>query len=225
LLNPDFSFDPGRLLSATDSNTRLIFLCSPNNPTSNMLNEQAVLKVVESVKAIVVIDEAYIDFSGSSGFSAYIKRYPNLVVLQTLSKAWALAGIRLGMAFADKTIISYMSKVKYPYNINRLSMEKAMEELHDTKRRREWINTLISERKRVEKELKHLSFVEHIYPSDANFLLVKTTNAEGIYNYLMSKGIIIRDRSGVSLCEGCLRITIGTKEENNRLIEILNLTS
>ncbi|HDR67450.1 MAG TPA: aminotransferase class I/II-fold pyridoxal phosphate-dependent enzyme, partial [Bacteroidaceae bacterium] len=221
LLNSDFSLDPDRLITASDERTRLIFICSPNNPTSNLMDSNSVMQVIESMKAIIVIDEAYIDFSASRGFSEYVETYPNLVVLQTLSKAWALAGIRLGMAIADPRVIDYMTKVKYPYNVNRLTLSKALGELKNATLRSGWIKSIINERSRLKDELGYLPIVKKIYPSDANFLLVKFNNAKETYHYLLGKGIIVRDRSDVPLCEGCLRITVGTEEENNWLIEAL----
>ncbi|MBN1132611.1 MAG: histidinol-phosphate transaminase [Bacteroidales bacterium] len=221
MLNPDFTLDPDRVLSAADEHTKILFLCSPNNPTSNLLEKKSVTKIIERINAIVVIDEAYIDFSHSPGFSEYINDYSNLVVLQTFSKSWALAGIRLGMAIAGYHIISYMNRVKYPYNINRLTINKALEELEHSELRSEWIQEIIQERERVTKELGSFPFVRKIYPSDANFLLVKVKNPRALYNYLLENGIIIRDRSQTPLCEGCVRITIGTRKENNCLIEAL----
>jgi len=222
MLDPDFSLDPDRIIAATDTNTRLIFLCSPNNPTSNLLDRESVLKIIETTGAVVVIDEAYIDFSGSVGFLNDIFRFGNLVVLQTLSKAWALAGIRLGMAFASAEIIHYMSMVKYPYNVNILTINMAIEELDKGDRRLEWINSIINERERIGEMLKQMTFVEKVYRSDANFLLVRVNDPSGLYRNLLENGVIVRDRSSVPLCEGCLRITIGDREENNVLLEMLN---
>lgn len=222
MLNPDFSLDPDSVIATVNVHTKLIFLCSPNNPTSNLLDATSVRKIIESTDAIVVIDEAYIDFSGFAGFASDINRFKNLVVLQTLSKAWALAGIRLGMAFADADIIHYMSMVKYPYNINTLTINMAMDELEKGNQRTEWIDSIMNERERIGKMLKQLPFVVKVYPSDANFLLVKVHDARKLYKYLLENGVIVRDRSNVPLCEGCLRITVGDRKENNVLLEMLN---
>ncbi|MDF1574234.1 MAG: histidinol-phosphate transaminase [Bacteroidales bacterium] len=221
LLNRDFSLNPGAVLEALNEQTKLIFLCSPNNPSSNSFEREAILKIVDGVHCMVVLDEAYIDFSSGPGLLPLLKEKPNLVLLQTLSKAWGLAGIRLGMLFAHPELIAYLSAVKYPYNINSLSMEAALKALEDRDRTRAWIGTILEERKRMALELEGLPFVKQVYPSDANFLLVRVDKPSAIYRYLMNKGIIVRDRSSVPLCGGSLRITIGKAEENRALISAL----
>lgn len=222
LLNDDYSLDADRLLTKVDANTKLIFLCSPNNPTGNILNKKEVEKVLRSFPGIVIVDEAYIDFSASNTWLAELGNYPNLVVLQTFSKAWGMAAVRLGMAFASEEIIGYFNKVKYPYNINVLTQDFAYKELDRLAEKEEWVQMLIEQRKVLETQLAPLSFVEKVYPSDANFILVKMGDANGIYNALVDKGIIVRNRNTVSLCNGCLRITVGTAAENKALMDVLN---
>jgi histidinol-phosphate aminotransferase len=200
-----------------DEHTKLIFLCSPNNPTSNSLEHEAVLKIIDGVDCIVVVDEAYIDFSQGPGFLSLLKEKKNLVVLQTLSKAWGLAGIRLGMLFAHPELIEYVSRVKYPYNISGLTIDAALRGLEGRSQRSIWIKAILEERSRMATELESLPYVREVFPSDANFLLIKVDDPAAVYEFLMIKGIIIRDRSSVPLCEGCLRITIGTSEENRAL--------
>ena len=221
LLNSDFSLDPDAVLAAVDKDTKLIFLCSPNNPTSNSLEHEAVLKIIDGVDCIVVMDEAYIDFSQRPGFLSLLKEKKNLVVLQTLSKAWGLAGIRLGMLFAHPNLVEYISRVKYPYNISSLTIDAALRGLENTAQRSTWIKEILEERGNMATALESLPFVRVVHPSDANFLLIKVDDPSAIYQFLMKKGIIIRDRSSVPLCEGCLRITIGTKEENRTLLSVL----
>ena len=221
LLKSDFSLDPDAVLAAVDEHTRLIFLCSPNNPTSNSLEREAVLKIIDGVNCVVVVDEAYIDFSQGPGLLSLLKEKPNLVLLQTLSKAWGLAGIRLGMLFAHPDLVGYISRVKYPYNVNQLSIDAALKGLDDTAHRSLWIKEILEERGRMATQLELLPFVTEVYPSDANFLLIKVEDPSAVYQFLMNNGIIIRDRSSVPLCEGCLRITIGSKEENRALINAL----
>jgi histidinol-phosphate aminotransferase len=222
LLKSDFSLDPDAVLAAVDAHTKLIFLCSPNNPTSNSLEREAILKIVDGVNCLVVVDEAYIDFSQHEGLLYMFNEKWNLVLLQTLSKAWGLAGIRLGMLFARAELVEYVSRVKYPYNVNSLSLEAAWKALEDTAQSRQWISEILDERFKLGKDLESLSFVKRVYPSDANFLLVKVDDPAAIYDFLMRQGIIVRDRSRVPLCEGCLRITVGTAEENRALISALN---
>lgn len=221
LLNSDFSLDPDAVLDAADEQTKLIFLCSPNNPTSNSLEKEAMLKIIDGVNCMVVVDEAYIEFSKGSGLLSLLQEKKNLVVLQTLSKAWGLAGIRLGMLFAHPDLVGYLSSAKYPYNINTLTIEAAMKGLEGREQSRTWIKEIIEERSRLAGRLESLAFVKVVYPSDANFLLVQVDDPAAVYHYLMNKGIIIRDRSSVPLCEGSLRITIGTKEENLMLMDAL----
>ncbi len=220
-LTPDFEIDVEAMMAKTDKNTRLIFICSPNNPTSNSLKSADIKKIINTFDGIVVLDEAYIDFSSGKGFLSLLPEYPNLIILQTFSKAWGMAGIRLGMAFADSVIIAALNKIKYPYNINVLTMETAMKSLHDVKRKERWVNEILYQRSILQKELEKIPVILKIYPSDANFLLMKVTQPGDIYNYLVENKIVVRDRSKVSLCEGCLRITVGTANENKRLINAL----
>jgi len=221
VLNEDFDFSPDKLLDACDENTKLIFLCSPNNPTGNALSVTKIVEVLTRFSGIVIVDEAYIDFSSQPSFLKKLNEYPNLVVLQTFSKAWGSAGIRLGMAFASLEIISIFNKIKYPYNINKLTQEHALILLSHQDQVRLWVKDLIDERNELARQLAAFSFINKIYPSDANFLLVKTNDAQRLYNYLVTKGIIVRNRSNITLCMGCIRITVGTSEENQILLDAL----
>jgi histidinol-phosphate aminotransferase len=220
-LNEDFSLDKEAIVSACDENTKLLFICSPNNPTSNSYDPEEILDLASKLDLIVVVDEAYIDFSSRQSLKNYIENYSNIVILQTFSKAWALAGIRLGMAIADPEIIQYMSKVKYPYNINMLTINFAMDALDDSHKVKNWIALILKERELLERKLKKYRFVEKVYPSDANFLLVKVAKPKKVYSYLVEKKIIVRDRSNVQLCEGSLRITVGSEKENLELTEAM----
>ncbi len=226
LISETFALDADAVLKAINENTKLLFLCSPNNPTGNSLAWESIEKVLANFNGLLVIDEAYINFSSTPTNSKYLLKYPNLVIMQTLSKAWGLAGLRLGMAFASEQIINVFNKVKPPYNINEVSQKFALQALGNIQQVNEWVKEVVNEKKVLEKSLLELGFVQKVYPSDANFLLVKVNNAVGIYNYLVKQKIIVRDRSKVELCEGCLRITIGTKEENERLVGAMkNLSS
>ncbi len=221
-LSNDYQLDLEGISEAIDENTKIIFICSPNNPTGNSISRPDIETILANFKGLVVIDEAYINYSRQKTFIQELTEYANLVVLQTLSKAWGLAGLRLGMAFASEEIIEIFNKVKPPYNINEASQTLALEALQNVEQINEWIKLTVAEREKLISALATLPFVLKIYPSDANFILVKTTNAGGIYNFLVEKGIIVRDRSKVELCEGCLRITIGTPDENTSLIKSLN---
>ncbi len=220
-LNENFDFEASELLKACDKNTKLIFLCSPNNPTGNSLNETEILQTIEQFDGIVIVDEAYIDFSSRASLLKSLNKYPNLIVLQTFSKAWASAGVRLGMAFASEEIIDLFNKVKYPYNINILTQKYALNILNDYPKIKNWIAMILQEREHLLRELNKLICVEKIYPSDANFLLVKTKDANATYQFLVDRGIIVRNRNNVTLCNNCIRITVGTKAENQMLIETL----
>lgn len=209
------------ILDLVDDHCKLLFLCSPNNPTGNSFEEEKLIQLLQNFNGIVVIDEAYIDFAANISANQWLDRFPNLVVLQTFSKAWGLAGIRLGMAFANTEIIDLFNKVKPPYNINQLTQEAALNALKNTAQTKDWINSIIHERKKLTKALDTMNFVEQVYPSDANFLLVKTKAPVKLYQYLIDQKIIVRNRSKVLLCEGCLRITVGTPEENQQLINAL----
>ncbi len=222
LLTADFQLDTKALLAAADENTKLLWICSPNNPTGNCFKQEDIVTLLNKFSGIVVLDEAYIDFSPEKSFLPNLKEYPNLIILQTFSKAWGMAGIRLGMAFAQPEIIQILSKIKYPYNVNILTQQKAMELLTQNKdKTNEWKELLLNQREFLKKELEKFSFVKTIYPSDANFLLIKVDGAKKIYSFLAKQEIIIRDRSSVALCDGCLRITIGSPEENQVLLEAL----
>jgi len=221
LLNEDFSLNTDNLLGCVNTNSKIIFLCSPNNPTSNLFNEYEVIKIIKKFKGLVVIDEAYIDFSGSKGFLPILGNYPNLVILRTFSKSWGLAGIRLGMAFACEDIISVLNKIKYPYNVNILTQNVALNFLDKLEYKEKWIKSVLAEKKIMIGQLESINSVLKVYPSDANFLLVKVTHARKLYDYLKEQKIIVRDRSRVSLCSDCLRITIGTKTENLKLLKYI----
>lgn len=220
-LTPDFDIDLDLLSNTWDDHTKLIFLCSPNNPSGNLLDPEKIKKVLNQFKGIVIVDEAYIDFTNNPGFVPLLKTYPNLVVLQTLSKAWGLAAIRLGMCFASEAIIAVLNKIKPPYNISILSQQTALEELHFEVRKNRWVNETITEREKLREELIKIDSIQKVYPSDANFLLVKIKNARKVYEALVQKGIIVRDRSNVILCDDCLRITVGTPQENKILLNEL----
>ncbi|MDR1602763.1 MAG: histidinol-phosphate transaminase [Tannerella sp.] len=222
LLNEDYTLDAERLLAATDRHTKVIFLCSPNNPSGNLLNRSEMAKVVENFDGIVVIDEAYIDFSSEASWLTALDNYPNIIIFHTFSKAWGLASVRCGMAFASEEIISYFNKVKYPYNINLLTQNFVSEQIEDASHKNGWVELLLAQRAWLAGQLKTISWVAKVYPSDANFLLVKTPDADRIYQRLVDEGIIVRNRNSVSLCLGCLRITVGSPEENAALVQALN---
>jgi len=221
LLREDFSLDAAAVIRAVDERTKLIFLCSPNNPTANALDREALLEIINEVPCMVVVDEAYIDFSRGRGVLDLLSEKTNLVVLQTLSKAWGMAGIRLGMLFAHPDLVGFLSGVKYPYNINALSLKEAMKGLERRDQAKKWVSTILEERNRLASDLASLDLVEEVFPSDANFLLIRVQEAVKLYQFLRTEGIIVRDRSSVPLCEGCLRITVGTPEENHKLMETL----
>ncbi|HKP32174.1 MAG TPA: histidinol-phosphate transaminase [Chitinophagaceae bacterium] len=221
-LTPAFQLDLSAIENAIDDHTKMIFLCSPNNPTGNSLIHEDVEMILNNYFGIVVIDEAYINFSQHRSFLRELREYPNLVILQTLSKAWGLAALRIGMSFASKEIIDIMNKIKPPYNINQASQELALVALEEVGQVNEMIRTIVDERHRLEENLMEIPFVVQVFPSDANFLLVEIINAREMYEYLLEKQIVVRDRSKVELCEGCLRITVGTPEENDKLVAALN---
>ena len=220
-LTEDYQLNLEGIAEAIDKNTKLIFICSPNNPTGNSINRDDIQTLLANFNGIVVVDEAYINFSRQKSFIQELTECANLVVMQTLSKAWGLAGLRVGMAFASEEIIEVMNKVKPPYNVNESSQQLALAALANVGQVNEWIKETLTQRDRLVLQLKDFEFVVDIYPSDANFILVKTTNANGIYDYLVKQGIIVRNRSKVELCEGCLRITVGTPDENTILLEAL----
>ncbi len=220
-LTSDFELEPAKILEVVNTNTKLIFLCSPNNPSGNSLDKSSMLKIIQNFAGLVIIDEAYIDFAPGKSFLPELDKYPNLVILQTFSKAWGMAGIRLGMAFAAGEIIQVLNKIKYPYNINILTQQKALELLDNKEQVDIWVKKLIEEREKMTKYLAKLHFVTKIYPSDANFLLVSMNDARRIYDYLVENGIIVRDRSKIHLCDNSLRITIGTMDEDIVLLQAL----
>ncbi len=219
-LRPDFSMDTEAMLAATDSKTRLMFICSPNNPTGNSFPAEQIEELLERFGGVVVLDEAYIDFSVMPSLASLVKRYPNLIVLQTLSKAWGMAGLRIGLAVADPAVISLMSKVKYPYNINVVAQKMALMKLDEAAKDKA-VAEIVGQRFRLEKELRKCPEVKGIYSSDANFLLVRFDNPDEVYGRLLAGGVIVRNRSKVPGCEGCLRITVGTPAENDRLLRLL----
>ena len=222
-LNSNFDIEAYRVMDGANARTKIIWLCSPNNPTSNSLNTEEVLKILRWFRGIVVIDEAYIDFSERESYTKYLKEFPNLVILQTFSKAWANAGVRLGMAFASEEIISVLNKIKYPYNINILTQEHIQKTLNkpNTTQVNEWVRKTKEQRAFLIEELKKLPMTMEVFPSDANFILVRMDGAIHIYNILVKKSIIVRDRSKVTLCKDCLRITVGTEAENQALLSEL----
>jgi histidinol-phosphate aminotransferase len=220
-LTTDYDLNTTAILKAVVKNTKLIFLCSPNNPTGNSLEKEAILELVQKFDGLVILDEAYIDFAPGKSLLPEIDSFPNLVILQTFSKAWGMAGIRLGMAFASKEIIGVLNKIKYPYNLNVLTQQKALELLEQKEIVENWVQFLIAEREKMAILFAEFPFVVKVYPSEANFLLVKMHDAVGIYNYWVDEGIIVRDRSRIHLCENSLRITIGTPQENESLINML----
>ena len=222
-LNEDFDFEASDLLKVCDKNTKLIFLCSPNNPTGNSLNENEVLKIIEQFNGIVVLDEAYIDFSARTSFLKNLNNYPNLIILQTFSKAWASAGVRLGMAFASEEIIGLFNRIKYPYNINILTQKYALDLLNNYPKIKNWIAIILKERDGLAKDLDKLRCVEKVYPTDANFLLIKVKDANKTYQFLVDRGIIVRNRNNITLCNNCIRVTVGTKAENQMLVETLKM--
>ena len=221
MLDEHFQMSAKKMLESCDRYTKVIWICSPNNPSGNLIDRDEIEKVLNTFDGIVVIDEAYSDFSSQTPFRYELNNYPHLIVLNTMSKAWGCAAIRLGMAFADKEIIQIFNKVKYPYNINQLTQEKAAEILSAPFEVDKWVKTLLQERSMMVAAFKMLPCCLHVYPTDANFFLAKMTDACGIYNYLVEKGIIVRNRHKVSLCGNCLRITIGTKNENEQLLSAL----
>lgn len=221
LLDEHYQMSADKLLAACDDNTKAIWLCSPNNPTGNNLKVEEVEKVLRGFDGIVVVDEAYSDFSTVPVFRKRLAEFPNIIVLNTMSKAWGCAAIRLGMAFASKEIIGLFNKVKYPYNVNLLTQRQALEELNNTEAVEKWVSLILSERKHMIQAFRELPSCIEVYPTDANFFLAKMTDAQGIYDYLVKKGIIVRNRTRVTLCKDCLRVTIGTKTENAELLSAL----
>ena len=221
LLDVYYQFKASALLSAIDENTKAIFVCSPNNPTGNSLCRKEMESLLNRFDGLVIVDEAYIDFSSEPSMLKDLDKYPNLIVLQTFSKAWGCAAIRLGMAFASPEIIAIFNKIKYPYNVNILTQQEAIKMLQHPEQIKAWVDTLLEERARVMEEFVKLPCCIRVFPTDANFFLAKVYEATQLYNYLVSEGIIVRNRTNVTLCKDCLRITIGTKQENDALLEAL----
>lgn len=221
LLDEQFQISADRLLAACDEHTKLIWLCSPNNPTGNNLLREEMVKVINGFEGIVIVDEAYSDFSSQQTLRSELGKYPNLIVLNTMSKAWGCAAIRMGMAFASKEIIDLFNKVKYPYNVNLLTQRQALEALKDPFEVDKWVRMLNLERGRMIEAFAMLPICQKVYPTEANFFLAKMDDAQKTYDYLVDLGIIVRNRSRIQLCKDCLRITIGTKSENSELIAAL----
>ncbi|MCS5489677.1 histidinol-phosphate transaminase [Algoriphagus limi] len=224
-LTEDFQLDSEKVLKEVDEHTKIIFICSPNNPSGNKIDRNSIYKILDQFQGLVVIDEAYIDFNDEPSFTQDLDIYPNLLVMQTLSKAWGLASLRLGMAFASEELIRILNRIKPPYNISGLTQEYVLKALQNEKKVRSMIQTILDEKERLEKELEKLDFVQKVYPSNANFFLVKVPQATDFYNHLINHKIIVRNRSKVQLCEDCLRITIGTKDENQALINAMKKVS
>ncbi len=223
LLDDTFQTTADRLLAACDKNTKLIWICSPNNPTGNNIDRREIIKTLEGFDGIVIVDEAYSDFSGERPLRLDLGKYPNLIVLNTMSKAWGCAAIRLGMAFAQKAIVDVFNKVKYPYNVNMLTQKQALDALKDPFEVDKWVKIILLERSRMIEAFNLLPSCKKVYPTDANFFLALFDDAQAVYDYLKEKGIIVRNRTRVTLCEDCLRITIGSKSENNELLAALRL--
>ncbi len=220
-LDDHFDIQAERILAACDVHTKLIWLCSPNNPTGNNLNRDEIEKVITQFQGLVIVDEAYSDFSKQRPFRTEILKYPNLIVLNTMSKAWGCAAIRMGMAFASQEIIDLFNKVKYPYNVNELTQQQAKKALEDPYEVDKWVKILLQERSKLMEAFQLLPDCEEVYPSDANFFLAKMKDAQATYDYLVDEGIIVRNRTKITLCHNCLRITIGTKTENSELLSAL----
>lgn len=229
MLDENYNITADKILAACDDNTKAVWICSPNNPTGNNIDRKEIIKVIKQFQGFVIVDEAYIDFANITSFGKALRKadgtpgFENLIVLQTMSKAWGSAAIRLGMAFAQPEVIAIFNKVKYPYNINLLTQNQAMARLADTTAVDKWVNILLQERTKLTAAFAQLPFCKKVYPTDANFFLAKVDDAQSIYDYLVRKGIIVRNRTRVTLCENCLRITIGTKEENNELLGALRV--
>ena len=220
LLNNDFQPNVEAILDTVDKNTKIIFLCSPNNPTGNSFSDESVLKLLKSFNGLVIIDEAYIDFSKNRSWLGELNVFPNLIIIQTLSKAFAMAGLRVGILYASKDILNVLNKIKPPYNMNISSQENAIRKLLQGTLKPQ-LKKILLERKKLKNALLNYSFIEKIYPTDANFILIKVDDANKRYQQFLDNGIVVRNRSNQPLCENCLRITVGTKEENLNLIETL----
>ena len=221
VLSEDFQPQIEKIMEAVDSSTKMIFLCSPNNPTGNSFSDESVAYLLQNFKGLVVIDEAYIDFSKKDSWINELDEYPNLIITQTLSKAYGLAGIRLGVCYGSATVISVLNKIKPPYNVNELTQKRALERLENKDKIKSEIDLIIEQRERLLQVLLDIKFVQKIYPTEANFILVKVDDANKRYSELIAKGIVIRNRTTQALCENTLRLTVGTEQENKKLIEVL----
>ena len=221
-LTDEFQLDVPRILETLDERTKLIFICSPNNPTGNLMRREHVIEIARNFNGIVVVDEAYIHFADTESFTGELERLPNLVVLQTFSKAWAMAGLRVGLAFASEQIIELMNRVKPPYNVSGIAQRAVLDAIERAGNPDPWVAETLTERDRLAQELEKFHFVEKVFSTDANFVLVKTNDAKGIYRYLVGERVVVRDRSNVELCDGCLRVTVGTHEENTKLLNSLS---
>jgi histidinol-phosphate aminotransferase len=218
LLTDDYLINPDTLDAAIDENSKILFFCSPNNPSGNLMQAELIEHTLHTFAGLVVVDEAYIDFANTSSWTNRLSEFPNLLVMQTMSKAWGMAALRLGMAYASQEIMAVLNKIKPPYNISALTQQEALRVLQNTDKQQRMVQQLLQERENLTQSLEKLPMVQRIYPSDANFLLVKVQHAATVFDYLIAKKVIVRDRSRVVLCEGCLRITVGTAEENERLL-------
>ena len=221
-LDARYRFRAADMLAAADGHTKAMFLCSPNNPTGNCLDRTETETLLRSFDGLVIVDEAYIDFAPEPSLTSRLSEFPNLIVLQTFSKAWGCAGIRLGMSFASPEIVAVLNRIKYPYNVNRLTQQEALRMLDNPSVVRQWVDALLAERARVTEAFRALACCLEVYPSDANFFLARVTDADGIYARLVEQGIIVRNRSRIALCGGCLRITVGTRDENDALLRALS---
>ncbi len=220
-LNEDFTLNTARIEEQIDAQTKLLFLCTPNNPTANCFETQKIEKLLQTFKGLVVVDEAYIDFASQESWIQRLAEFPNLIVCQTLSKAYGMAGIRLGMGFASKEIINIFKKIKPPYNVNQLTQQKALEGLQNRRAYQEQVQAIVQERDRLAGELEKISFVEEVFPSEANFILIRVDDANKRYQQLLDKRIVARNRTTQTHCENCLRITVGTEKENNTVLHVL----
>lgn len=221
-LTPDFQLKPDEVLAAVNEHTKLIWVCSPNNPSGNLVKRESILQILDNFKTgLVIVDEAYIDFTDTESFTKLLDTYPNLVVLQTFSKAWGLAALRFGIAFASEELIRILNKIKYPYNLNAVTQALVLEALDNEEKKNNYVKEILKAREKLVNLLRDLSVVKHVYPTDSNQLLVKFDDAKAIFKHLIDKKIITRDRSNVQLCEGCIRISVGTDAENNILVEAL----
>ena len=222
LLNTDFQLNTDSILKSIDKQTKVVFICSPNNPTGNLIKKEDILTLVKTLNLMVVIDEAYIDFTDAESWLNEVEKHKNLIVTQTLSKAYGMAGLRLGICYANEVVIEFLKKIKMPYNVNILTQVNAIKYLENENHIQNKIQEILTNKKILLKELSKISLVRKIYPSDTNFLLVKVDDANKRYQQLVDNGIVVRNRTNESLCENCLRITVGTKEENEQLIDVLN---